>query len=461
MPCRICNTAVRTALLAFFLAGAGLSAEESVEGAELPRVAEDEGAITFSPEEQEVLDAARLVGRAFEIVAEKVRPAVVNIQAERPGATMSQGSGVIVDSRGFIVTNSHVVQNAGTIVVRLTDGREFTAELVGESKESDIAVIRIQAPSQTVARFGDSDDCKVGMFVLAIGNPFGLESTVTSGIISAKGRSRVVRLEIADFLQTDAPINPGNSGGPLVNLQGEVIGITAATNRHSEGLSFAIPSNLARIIMNGIIAHKRVTSSYLGVVFRPVSAQIAEAFGLPSSHGALITKVIADTPAARAGFQVGDVIVKYGRREVQDDNQLRTFVATSSPEQEVAVEFFRKGERMTTTVMVEALPEEIVIARRTQKILEDFGLLQLMAGETEVLKKLGYDGEARGVVVVALRKDSSAAEFLVPGSLIVRVNDKDVSTPEEMVQAIGGAEGCFTLFWRFGQYYGSRRIICK
>ncbi len=416
--------------------------------------------MAFTKEEQAVLDRVQVFSEAFEIIAARVRPAVVNIRAERPGAPVSQGSGVIVDKRGFIITNSHVVNSASTIVTQLTDGREFPAELVGESPESDIAVIRIQAPDLTVANMGDSDQCKVGGWVLAIGNPFGLESSVTSGIISAKGRSNVVRLEIADFLQTDAPINPGNSGGPLVNLKGEVIGITTATNRYSEGLSFAIPINLARIVMNGIISHKRTTSSYLGVVFRPVTSDIASAFNLPA-RGALVTKVIANTPAAKAGLHVGDIIVRYGNRDVRDDNQLRTFVATSSPGHDIALEFYRKGEKMQVDIQVAALPEEVVVGRRSRKLLEDIGLLQTVSLTDKLRAQLGYGKDATGVLVVAVKKNSPAHTFLAPGSLILTVDGKPVETPEQMHQVIGSATGCITMTWRFGQFYGSRRIVCK
>ena len=254
----------------------------------------------FTPEEEQALAHAQRLSDAFAIIAEKVRPTVVNIQVERSGGRIAQGSGVIMDERGYIITNDHVVHGAAAIIVRLIDGREIMAELVGESPESDLAVVRVTAPNLTVARVGNSDNCRVGNLALVIGNPMGLESSVSSGIISAKGRSNVVRLEIADFIQTDAAVNPGNSGGALVNLRGEVIGISSVTSRNSEGLSFAIPINLAVTIMKGIIDNRQATSSYLGVIFRSVTSQTAEAFGLPFARGALVGKVLANTPAARA-----------------------------------------------------------------------------------------------------------------------------------------------------------------
>ena len=296
--------------------------------------------IKFTPEEEQILDKMAVINQAFEIVSKKIRPAVVNIQAESSGVVgHSQGSGVIIDEQGYILTNAHVIAGADSVIVRLFDGREFTAEIIGENSESDIAVIRIQAPNLTIAKMGDSESSKVGHWVLAIGNPFGLESTVTAGIISAKGRTSVGSLSIADFIQIDAPINPGNSGGPLINLRGEVIGINSVTNKNSEGLNFSIPINLARSIMQGIISHKNVATSYLGAALRAVDNDIADAFGLNAAKGALVTKVYKQTPASKAGLQSGDIIVRYGTRYINDDQELRTLVATTDPNDTRNIEF--------------------------------------------------------------------------------------------------------------------------
>lgn len=413
-----------------------------------------------TPEETRKLDLARDISDAFAIIADQVRPAVVNIQAELGEGRIVQGSGVIMDERGYIITNDHVVHGAAAVVVRLTDGREIIAEIVGQSPESDIAVIRITAPNLTVARVGNSDTCRVGNLALVIGNPMGLESSVAAGIISAKGRSNVVRLEIADFIQTDAAVNPGNSGGALVNMRGEVIGISSVTSRNSEGLSFAIPINLAVTVMKGIIDNRQATSSYLGVIFHSVDRQTAEAFGLPFIRGVLVKKVIADTPAARASLQAGDIILRYGDREVLDEHQLRTLVATTAPGEVVEIEYFRRGHNYKAEVKVETMPAEVVVARRGGKLLEDLGV-QLKELTPKAKKELGYESTAQGVLVVGVAAGSVAKEFLAPGSLIVKVNNTPVTGLEqlraELVKAADGGE--VLLGWRFGRYYGTRRLV--
>lgn len=416
--------------------------------------------IIFSPQEQKILARADELSDAFTIIAEKVRPAIVNIQVERSDGRISQGSGVILDERGYVLTNNHVVQSANTIIVRLTDGREIISELVGQSPESDLAVIRIPATNLTVAMVGNSDACKVGSWILAIGNPLGLESSVAAGIISAKGRSNVVRLEIADFIQTDAAINPGSSGGALVNLRGEVIGINAVTSRNTDGLGFAIPINLATTIMKGIINNRQATSSYLGVAFRAVDQQISQAFGLSAIRGALIEKVIANTPAARANLQVGDIILRYGDREIFDEHQLRTFIATTAPDALVNIEYWRQGKKNNASVKIEALPEEIIVSRRVGKLLDDLGV-QVIDLTPQRKKDLGYEESARGVLVVQVARGSNAQSFLSPGSLIIKIDQQEIDNLEQLHNAILKAanHGEVTIGWRFGKYYGSRKLV--
>ena len=420
----------------------------------------------FTPEEQVILDQASVISKAFEIIAQKVRPTVVNIQAERSGIVgRSQGSGVIIDKRGFILTNAHVITGADMVVVRLFDGREFPAEIIGENMESDIAVIRIQAPHLKIAKIGDSENSSVGNLVLAIGNPFGLESTVTSGIISAKGRTQVGSLTIADFIQIDAPINPGNSGGPLINLRGEVIGINSVTNNNSEGLNFAIPINLARTIMQGIISHKNIAMSYLGATLRPVDSDIAEAFGLPAVKGALVTKVYNDTPASKAGIRSGDIIVRYGMRIIQDDTELRTLVATTSPEKEINIEYYRKGKKSSGSIIIEAMPEKVVVNTDNQslKMLEDLGIIEIAELTPDMALKLGYGKSTKGVLVGAVKAGSPAQSFLASGSLIYKVDDVEVNTPDQLLQQLSkvSKDGCYDISWRFREYFGTKRVICE
>ena len=420
--------------------------------------------IRFTPEEEQVLDKMAVINQAFEIVSKKIRPAVVNIQAESSGVVgHSQGSGVIIDERGYILTNAHVIAGADSVIVRLFDGREFTAEIIGENPESDIAVIRIQAPNLTIAKMGDSESSKVGHWVLAIGNPFGLESTVTAGIISAKGRTSVGSLSIADFIQIDAPINPGNSGGPLVNLRGEVIGINSVTNKNSEGLNFSIPINLARSIMQGIISHKNVATSYLGAALRAVDNDIADAFGLNAAKGALVTKVYKQTPASKAGLRSGDIIVRYGTRYINDDQELRTLVATTDPDETRDIEFYRKGKLEKVRITIESLPEEIKVANRSFKLLENLGVVQIAALTPKIAEQLGYDANTKGVVVGEVRPDSPAQGFLSVGSLIYKIDGVEVSSPDELLSELGKISGdaCYDISWRFREYYGTKRIVCK
>lgn len=448
-------------------------------------------------EEEAILTQAQLASRAFAIVAQRVLPAVVHLKVERVRTVavaedpfslfdellsrrfgpsfgpsfprrrrfveQSQGSGVIVDPRGYILTNHHVVGNADKILVKLSDGRSVPGELVGSSPESDVAVVRIEADRITVAPMGDSDDCMVGEWVLAIGSPFGLESTVTSGIISAKGRSGVRIAEYEDFIQTDAAINAGNSGGPLLNLKGEVIGINTAILSGSgaggfDGIGFAIPINIARTLMNGIIANKRMMGSYLGAHFQTVTPEIAEQFGLPAARGVLLTEVLADTPAARAGLRRGDIILRFGKREITDEDHLRTLVATTSPGKEIEIEFLRGHEKKTTRVTIEAIPEEVILEFQSRRLLDDLGLGTLVALTPAIAKEIGYPPSAEGVLVLTIKPRSQAHRMgLVPGSLILQVDETEVKTPEELRAALGKGDlrKGIKLIWRSGAYLRS------
>lgn len=424
-------------------------------------MAVEERAPLFTPEEEAVLARAREMSRALEIIAAKVKPSVVNIRAENPLYGTKQGSGVIVDTVGYILTNAHVVEDAATIYVKLHDGREMQAEHIGSNLESDVAVIRIQVPGLIPARLGDSDAIQVGAWVLAIGNPLGLESTITSGIVSAKGRVHIARLRFADFIQTDAPINTGNSGGPLVDLYGEVIGINSASGEQSEGLNFAIPINLARSIMNGIIAHKKAVYSDLGVRLQPITPELAQVFRLNSVRGALVSQVFGQSPGAAAGLRTGDVILRYRNRDVIDDTHLRTLVATTEPGTMVPIELIRQGKRVELHVQVEARPEKLVMAL-SEQILRDLGIQEVSALTDALRESLGYDAEAHGVVVESIRPDSLAKEKgMNPGSLILRVDGNRVETPEELYDALGRANPYqgIDLSWRYYQFHYNIRLI--
>ncbi|MDR1535531.1 MAG: Do family serine endopeptidase [Planctomycetota bacterium] len=466
-------------VLVFFLASAAVPARD----------------VRLTRDEEAALAQANILSRSFVAVAKIIRPAVVNIKVERrvevsgfnnpfeffndmfgrgPNGRrlgprrqiqQGQGSGVIIDNRGYILTNNHVVGDAESIRVLLLDGRELTAELIGADPASDVAVIRVKADNLTVARVGDSDLIEVGEWVMAVGNPFGLDFTVTSGIISARGRSGMGMMEVEDFIQTDASINPGNSGGPLVNLGGEVIGINTfifsqPNSGGSVGVGFAIPSNIAKSIMQSLIAHRQVTASYLGVEVEPITQDRVQAYGLRSPRGALVRSVTKGSPAEKAGFRRGDVVVRWGKREISDDQQFRNLVTITTPGQPVDVEAVREGKTILLQVTLLASAPEMVIEGRSDRFLQGLGI-EVADTTPEVLDKLGYESEAEGVVVTSVRRQSPAEQLgFMPGSLILNVNGRDVRDAQELRKAIGASERSksYDLVWRNGNLIRRARL---
>jgi S1-C subfamily serine protease len=320
-------------------------------------------AVTVPPLSGNNIDAVR------EAVIAKVRPSVVEVNVSIPGGS-GIGSGVIVDRRGYIVTNNHVVSNAQSIQVVLYNGTKLQAQLVGTDPADDLAVLKITPPSSglTVATLGDSSKLQVGQDVMAIGNPLGITQTVTSGIVSALGRSvneGQGGATIPDAIQTDAPINPGNSGGALVDLQGNLVGIPTLTaidpefNTPANGVGFAIPSNRVAFIVPQIIANGSVTHTgraYLGVNLTDVDATLAAQDNLAVDHGALIVNVVSGSPAASAGLQSGDVIVQIGTSQVNDVQSLSDILVNSSPGQRVALKVYRSSQQLTINVTLGELP---------------------------------------------------------------------------------------------------------
>src|SRR5208283_2460021 len=263
-----------------------------------------------------------------------------NIQSPREQKQASLGSGVVIDQAGYILTNNHVVKDADEIKIKLSDGREFKGKVIGTDPKTDIAVIKIDADHLPVVKMGDTDKMRVGQRVFAIGNPFGLNQTVTSGIISAMGRANVGIADYEDFIQTDAPINPGNSGGALINIGGELIGINAAifsTSGGYQGIGFAIPSNMAKVVMKELITNGKVVRGWLGVSIQAVTPDLAKEFGAKDEKGVIVAEVMEKSPAEKAGIQRGDVIVEYDGKEVKDPSSLRNMVAGTSPNKEVAI----------------------------------------------------------------------------------------------------------------------------
>lgn len=338
----------------------------------------------------------------------------------------SLGSGFIFDKAGYILTNNHVVENADEIKVKLQSGEEMTAELVGRDPKTDIAVLKIETKEDLpVIQFGDSDAVKVGEWVMAIGNPFGLEFSVTAGIVSAKGRF-IGQGNYDDFLQTDAPINPGNSGGPLLDLQGRVVGINTSIFSRSGGnigIGFAIPINLAKELIPQLRETGRVTRGWIGVMIQRVTPDIAESLGLKSAQGALVADVVKGGPAEQAGIKVGDVIVEFDGDEVKESTELPALVAREKIGDDVPVVVMRDGSEETVTIQIaEMKDEEEVAAGET----EAYGVT-VQNLTPEIAESLGIDLDVQGVLVSSVEPGSPAEEAgLRRGDVIVEVNRKPV-----------------------------------
>ncbi len=341
------------------------------------------------------------------------------------------GSGVIVSTDGYILTNNHVAGDADELEVTLQDGRTLRAEAVGTDPLSDLAVIRVKAGDLPAAQLGDSDALRVGEWVLAAGNPFGLRGTITAGIVSAKGRSNMRIVEYEDFIQTDAAINPGNSGGPLVNLRGEVVGInTAIATRTGSfmGAGFAIPISMARSIMRSLIEEGHVTRGYLGVLIQPLSEELARSFGYDSTRGALITQVLPNEPADKAGLRPGDIVVKFQDQEVRDSTQLRNQIAATEPGSKAEFEVYRDGDRRTFTATIGEREGGAVTrsGRRDQSSVLGLTVTNISA---EQARQLDLPTDVRGVLITEVEPGTPAARAgLTPGQIIEEVQGTPVSS---------------------------------
>ncbi len=352
-----------------------------------------------------------------------------------------QGSGVIIDSSGIILTNNHVVKGGGKVVVVLQDGREFEATEVKTDPKTDVAVVKIDAgESLPAAKIGNSDGVNVGDWVIAVGAPFGLKETVTAGIISAKSRGIGITAR-EEFLQTDAAINPGNSGGPLVNLDGEVVGINTAISSTSggyQGIGFAVPINMAQWVGNQLVSSGTVKRAFLGVGIQQVTGDLSRQFGLGTVSGAAVTDVRSDTPAARAGVQAGDVIVEFSGRKISHPRSLQNAVERAAFDRDHSLIVIRKGRRVELTVRVSETPQNITVAnveRVTPTDVSGTGL-EVTDLSTDVASKLNLDG-VEGVVITDVTPDSAADRAgLSPRMVISRVGDTDVATADEFRQAI-------------------------
>jgi serine protease Do len=341
------------------------------------------------------------------------------------------GSGVIVSADGYILTNNHVVKGADKVRVRLIDKRTFEAKVIGTDPKTDIALIKIDAKDLPVAKLGDSDKLQVGEMVLAIGSPLNpnLDHTVTSGIVSAKGRSNMGLADYEDFIQTDAAINPGNSGGALVNLDGEVVGINSAIATQSggfQGIGFAVPINMAKEIMEQLKTNGKVVRGYLGAYIQDLTPTMAEAMNLSVKEGALIADVMKNGPAEKAGIKAGDVVIAFNGKKIRNSTQLRNWVASTKPGTEVTLKVLRDGDEKEIDVKLGTLEPEKVTQTSKVKLQDLFGF-NVAAINSRTAKKYGIPEDVSGVIVVDLKRFSPAARAgLGEGDVILAVNNHKI-----------------------------------
>ncbi len=437
-------------------------------------------------EAQAAITSAKSLSTAFRYVSDRLLPAVVAIEnrpdleqqelamrisGSRSRPTGGAGSGVIIDESGLILTNNHVVAGGGTIVVRLYDGREFRAEQVLTDPSTDIAVVRISGAQHLVAAsLGDSNHSYVGDWVIALGQPFGLESTVTAGIISAKGRG--IGLSTSEYhIQTDAAINPGNSGGPMVNLDGQVIGINTAISSSSggsDGIGFAVPINLAKWVANQLIEKGSVQRAFLGVGIQSVTQELADYFGVQPKQGLLITQVLPESPAAKAGLRMGDVLIEFAGAKLSSTNEFHTFVEQAEVGQRYQLVVSRNGHQEKLAFTAGAQPETLgrpasTNRQSSQSERPSSGKIGLKVGELdwEIAKQLGLDS-SQGIVITAIQSASPAQQAgLQPGMVIVEANRQTVESLEQFHSVIEDADPSDGLLLLVKSPLGSRYVVIK
>ncbi len=361
-------------------------------------------------------------------------------QPTPPRQERSLGSGFIISEDGYILTNNHVVEGSDEVNVKLADGRSFKATTKGQDAKLDIALLKIDTDEDLpVARLGDSEGLKVGEWVMAIGNPFGLEQTVTVGIVSAKGR--VIGAGPYDnFIQTDASINPGNSGGPLFNIRGEVVGINTAIVAGGQGIGFALPINAASAIVPQLKETGHVTRGWLGVSIQQVNEELASSFGLDKAKGALVAEVVKDSPAEKAGFKRGDIILEFDGKPIEEMSDLPRLVAATRIESVVKVKVFREGKARELTVKVGKLQDEEAMTGQAGG--EGKGVLGLTVTDLtpETAQARGLEG-TKGALITAVDPEGPAAESnLRPGDVVLEVNGAEVADAAGFAKAVGKPE---------------------
>jgi serine protease Do len=442
----------------------------------------------LTAEEKQAIAQIKAFNTAFKALAREITPSVVTINViskteengrhgrranpfglPRPEADPereSTGSGIVITSTGYILTNHHVAGKAEKLTVRLSDNREFDAELVGSDPRTDIAVIKVDANDLKPAPVGRSDEVQIGEWVLAVGAPLNLESTVTSGIVSAIGRDiDILRdtdgLSIEDFIQTDAAVNPGNSGGALVNLNGELIGVnTAIASTNSRGgfvgYSFAVPIDLAKKVMDDIIEYGEVKRGILGVELKEVTAGKAEAFGLDRPKGVLISDVISNTPAEKAGLKSNDIILSVDGQEVNRANQLQSIIGRKRPNEMVTLGIFRRGKnREITATLTDKIPEDMLRASSQHRPQQSEEISEMGITVKDITRELsreaGLPENTKGVLVTAVSRQANRAGFVrgdVIQSVLQHPFEQEIRSVKEFETALGKLEkGRYAVFY--------------
>ena len=345
------------------------------------------------------------------------------------------GSGVLISSDGYIITNNHVVDGAAELTVTLPDKREFKGKIMGTDPKTDLAVVKINGQNLPHVVWGDSSKLQVGEYVLAIGNPFGLNSTVTLGIVSALGRGRMGITQYEDFIQTDAAINPGNSGGALVNTAGELIGINTAIISQTggyQGVGFAVPASMAKPVFDSLKANGKVVRGFLGVGIQNMTPDLARSFELKEAKGALVSNVAEDSPAEKAGIKQGDVIVEFQGAPIEDAAALQKVVTRTPVGTKVALKVMRNGreETLTTTVSEQSEPKEVAKAEKSlENVLTG---VEVQSVNQQTARELGPRGKAQGVVVVDIESESQADRAgLAQGDVIREINRHPVKSVKD------------------------------
>jgi serine protease Do len=364
--------------------------------------------------------------------------------SERGPHRGGMGSGVIISAEGYVITNNHVVDGAKEVQVTLTDKRELTGKIVGADPKTDLAVVKIDAKDLPYVPWGDSSKLQVGEYVLAVGNPFGLNSTVTLGIVSALGRGRMGITQYEDFIQTDAAINPGNSGGALVNTKGELIGINTAIFSQTggyQGVGFAVPTSMAKPVVESLVKTGKVVRGYMGVSIQDLTPDLAKSFGMKTEKGVLISDVASDSPADAAGLKQGDVIVGYQGEAVEDPPALQRLVTRTPIGSKATIKVLRDGHEKEVTVTVAEQPDTLKTAKAETNTDESVALagIEVQSLDRKTAHELGLNEKARGVVVTNIDADSPANDAgLQAGDVIQAINRQEITSLKDYEKAALG-----------------------